>query len=265
MGAQRQILIFIPTYNESENLAALYKELTVYAPEANLLILDDNSPDGTGEIADRLAEQDPGVHVIHRTGKLGIGSAHTEGIRWAYDHNYEVLVTMDCDFTHSPSSVPEFLSYAPSHHVVIGSRFLRKNSLPGWNLFRRTLTYFGHFMTRAVLRMPLDATGAFRVYRLDRLPRDIFGLIESPGYSFFFESLYILWLNGARVKEVPVSLPARTQGHSKMRVKDAYQSLALLGGLFRRRLERPQTLRYPAPLPAVFTRATAVTAPENRP
>ena len=242
-------LIFIPTYNEAGNVAALYQEIKRLGLGNDFLLLDDNSPDGTGEIIDRLADADPTVHTIHRSGKLGIGSAHAEGIRWAYKHGYQVLVTMDCDFTHTPASIPDLLKHVHGHHLVIGSRFLEKDSLPGWNLFRRSLTYGGHFMTGLLLGMHLDATGAFRVYRLDAIPQGVFELISSTGYSFFFESLYILWLSGALVKEVPVTLPARIQGNSKMRMQDAWKSFSLLLKLGQRRLLRPQTLRYAQGLP----------------
>ena len=244
MQTQWRTLVFIPTYNEAANVGDLYKEIESLGLGCDFLFLDDNSPDGTGDIIDRLAAANPRVHTIHRARKLGIGSAHVDGIHWAYVHGYEVLITMDCDFTHSPQRIPDFLDQAPAHHIVIGSRFMQKDSLPGWNAFRRALTYGGHFMTNFLLRMPLDATGAFRLYRLDRVPADIFGLIVSKGYSFFFESLYVLWLNGAEVKEIPISLPARTQGNSKMQIKDAYQSFRLLLKLLRRRIVEPKTLHY---------------------
>ena len=244
MRTQRRTLIFIPTYNEAENVQALYRQIERLGLGCDFLFLDDNSPDGTGEIIDRLADENPRVHTMHREGKLGIGSAHADGIHWAYAQGYQVLVTLDCDFTHSPDRIPDFLGYASDYHVVIGSRFMQEDSLPGWNAFRKILTYGGHFMTNLLLRMPLDATGAFRLYRLDRIPEDIFGLIASRGYSFFFESLYVLWLNGAVVKEIPISLPARTQGNSKMQIRDACQSFFLLLKVLRRRIVEPKTLHY---------------------
>jgi dolichol-phosphate mannosyltransferase len=250
---QWRTLIFIPTYNEAENVEALYQEIEKLGLGCDFLFLDDNSPDGTGEIIDRLAEANPRVYTIHRAGKLGIGSAHTDGIHWAYARRYEVLITLDCDFTHSPDRIPDFLEYAGDHHVVIGSRFMREDSLPDWNAFRKALTYGGHFMTNVLLRMPLDATGAFRLYRLDRVPEEIFELVASKGYSFFFESLYVLWLNGAQVKEIPISLPARIQGNSKMQIRDAYQSFHLLLKLLRRRIVEPKTLHYSV-FPAVSDR-----------
>ena len=242
MKAERdRLLIFIPTYNEADNVEAIYCEICKLQLDADFLFLDDNSPDGTGRIIDRMVSASPRVHAIHRPGKEGIG-AHRDGIQWAYDHGYKVLITMDCDFTHQPQTIVQFLHHSADHEVVIGSRFIEKNSLPNWNLQRRAITYFGHFMTRLMLGMPLDATGAFRAYRLDRIPPALFHLVQSRGYSFFFESLYICWLNGLNVKEIPVTLPARTQGHSKMAIRDAVQSFKMLMALRRRRSEHPETL-----------------------
>ena len=259
MRTEWRTLIFVPTYNEAGNVEALYRQIEGLGLGTDFLFLDDNSPDGTGDIIDRLSEENPRVHTIHRSGKLGIGNAHVDGIAWAYAHGYEVLITLDCDFTHSPDRIPDFLDYAPDYHIVIGSRFKQENSLPGWNAFRKTLTYFGHFMTDLLLRMPLDATGAFRLYRLDLIPDDIFQLVVSKGYSFFFESLYVLWLNGATVKEIPISLPARTQGNSKMQIRDAYQSFHLLLKLLRRRIVEPKTLHYSV-FPAVADRKEAISS-----
>ncbi|MDP9169620.1 MAG: glycosyltransferase [Acidobacteriota bacterium] len=263
MQPDYRTLVFVPTYNEAENVAALYREIEGLGLGCDFLFLDDNSPDGTGKIIDGLAAANPRVFTIHRPGKRGIGSAHSEGIQWAYSRGYEVLITLDCDFTHSPHSIPDFIAYAGDHHMVIGSRFMSENSLPGWNAFRRTLTYGGHFMTNLLLRMPLDATGAFRLYRLDLIPVEIFKLITSRGYAFFFESLYVLWLNGAIVKEIPISLPARTQGNSKMQIRDAYQSFQLLLHLLRRRIVEPKTLHYSV-FPPVTPRARATGSASGR-
>ncbi len=147
-------LIFVPTYNEAENVEALYRQIQTLGLEADYLFLDDNSPDGTGQIIERLAAENPRVHTFHRRGKLGIGSAHRDGIRWAHEHSYQVLVTLDCDFTHSPELIPEFLQCCSEYDVVVGSRYMNKNSLAGWSVLRRLLTAVGHFLTRTLLRMP---------------------------------------------------------------------------------------------------------------
>ena len=221
-------LVFIPTFNERENIELIYCEIKKLKLDIDLLFLDDNSPDGTGEVIDRLAREDSRVHTIHRAGKLGIGSAHQDGIRWAYQEGYHTLVTMDCDFTHLPEDIERFLKGLSDFDVVIGSRYMDAKSLSDWNLFRKTLTHAGHFLTKHLLRMPYDASGAFRAYRLDRIPHGLFDLVHSKSYSFFFESLHVLSMNQFKILEVSIFLPKRTYGHSKMKIGDAVASLKLL-------------------------------------
>lgn len=223
-----ELLIFIPTYNERENVDALLEQIFGLGLNADILFLDDNSPDGTGELLDGLARKHANVQVIHRPGKFGIGSAHAHGLNWAYSRGYKMILTMDCDFTHSPHYIPQFIAKAAAADIVVGSRYLAKASLKSWNPYRKFLTMMGHFLTVLFLRMPYDATGAFRLYRLDRIPREFVTVIQSTGYSFFFESLFVLHFNEFRVVEVPTELPARVYGHSKMRMKDALHSVAHL-------------------------------------
>ncbi len=222
------ILIFIPTYNEAENVKNLYKEIKALGIEADILFMDDNSPDGTGKILDEMAKNDSGVKVIHRSGKLGIGSAHAQGIQYAYDHGYKKLLTMDCDFTHLPADIPRMLTASKDGDVVVGSRYLQDNSLPGWNPLRRFLTYFAHFLTRVCLGNHFDASGAFRVYDLQKIPMGIFQIVKSKSYSFFFESIFILTKNGFSISEIAIVLPSRTYGHSKMNALEAFKSARYL-------------------------------------
>jgi dolichol-phosphate mannosyltransferase len=241
--AEHPLLILIPTYNEAENVEPLLQEIKNIGLDADLLFVNDHSTDGTDEIVARLATEYSWVHLLQRESKQGIGTAHYAGIKWAYDRGYCLLLTMDADFTHSPAAIPSFLEMLPKYDLVIASRFLQKDSLPEWSFFRRFLTRLGHFMTVLLLWMPLDATGAFRLYRIDRIPRQMFDLVRSRGYSFFFESLFILWFNGVSIAEIPVVLPARIQGHSKMVVSDAVQSLRFLLGVFCRKIFARRTLR----------------------
>jgi dolichol-phosphate mannosyltransferase len=229
-----KLLIFIPTYNEAENAARLCQELSALDLGADILFCDDGSPDGTGAIVDRLAQEYSHVRTMHRGGKLGIGSAHREGIRYAYAQGYETLVTMDCDFTHQPTDVPRLLEAARSsgRAVAIGSRYMERDSLPGWNVMRRFLTHFGHFLTTNLLRLPQDATGALRVYNLTLLPEELFGRILSRGYSFFFESLFVMHRNGFAIEEMPIALPARTYGSSKMCLRETWRSASRLLRLY---------------------------------
>lgn len=225
---KNELLILIPTYNERENVELILGQILALALPADILFVDDNSPDGTGQLLDSIVASHSNVFVQHRAGKLGIGSAHAYGINWAYDQGYRLLITMDCDFTHSPEYIRDFLAKAGTADIVVGSRYMQEESLNGWNVYRRILTNLGHFATGIFLHMPFDATGAFRLYRLDRISRYFLDAVHSRGYSFFFESLYVLHLNGYQVAEIPTHLPARVYGHSKMRMRDAFHSLSHL-------------------------------------
>lgn len=255
-SSTRPPLVFIPTYNERDNAQRLLTSLLELPQKLDILFLDDNSPDGTGELLDQLATVHPNVYVIHRRSKLGIGSAHYDGISWAYEHQYATLITMDCDFTHRPECINVALQMPEVVDCVIGSRYMKTNSLPGWNLLRRTLTYSGHLMTRIVLGMKYDATGAFRLYRLDRIPRGAFQLVNSKGYSFFFESLYVLVVNGYTIGEFPISLPARTYGHSKMDLREALKSVKLLLSIFLVSKFNPEKYQLDEPLPLELVDST---------
>jgi dolichol-phosphate mannosyltransferase len=230
--SDKKILVMIPTYNEHENVKKICHDISMTGIPADVLFVDDNSPDGTGTILDELAKSVPRIWVIHRSGKLGIGSAHLDGIAWVYSHGYTHLVTMDCDFTHSPENIKDLLDCADEYDVVVGSRYILEDSLNGWNLWRKCITRMGHLLTTILLQMPYDATGAFRLYRLDRIPKEVFGLVTSKGYSFFFESLTILNLNKYRIKEIPIALPSRTYGHSKLRFRDMVHALVFMLTIF---------------------------------
>ena len=221
-------LIFIPTYDEAENVTPMCEAIVGLGLDADLVFMDDNSPDGTGAILDTLAKKHPRLSVLHREKKSGIGSAHMEGIQYAYDHGYERLVTLDCDFTHSPSLITVFLDRAQNADVVIGSRYVEQDSLPGWTIVRKLLTTTGHLLTETLLGISQDATGAFRVYNLETIPRELFDLVESRGYAFFFESLLIVSKNGFAIVEVPIKLPARSAGHSKMGFGEIQRSVKML-------------------------------------
>jgi len=224
----------VPTYNERENVETLYTQIVALGLDLDLLFVDDRSPDGTGEILDRLAATDPRLRVLHRATKEGVGSAHRAGIREAYAGGYRVLLTMDADLTHSPSLLPQFLARADDAALIVGSRFLATESLADWSPARRFLTWFGHFLTRRLLGMPYDATGALRLYRLDIIPPEAFDAVRARSYDFFFESMFVLWKRGLPVIELPIPLPKRTYGHSKMSLRDIVGSVAKLLALWSR-------------------------------
>ncbi len=211
-----ETLIFVPTYNERDNAPRMCREIMALGLDADVLFTDDGSPDGTGEVLEELKKTYPRLIIRHRRGKLGIGSAHLEAIEWAYEQGYGKLVSLDCDFTHSPSDIPKIIEALKGADFSVGSRWIAMNSLPGWNFFRRFMTGAGHWLTKALLGIPHDASGAFRGYRLDRLDKGLFSLVRSKGYAFFVESMFVLLRNRVCITEVSIVLPARTYGSSKM-------------------------------------------------
>lgn len=239
-------LIFVPTYNERDNAEKMVRQLLALDIDADLLFLDDGSPDGTGSILDRLAAELPRLSVMHSAGKQGIGTAHKAGIRRAYELEYDVLITLDCDFTHKPADVPRLLDALRGHDLATGSRYMEAGSLPDWNILRRFLTAVGHFLTRRLLSIRHDATGALRAYDLGRIPSSIFDEVEAGGYGFFFESMFVLTRAGYSVGEFAIVLPARTYGTSKMTTAEALKSamrlLALWAGTLAQKRPAPKSL-----------------------
>jgi glycosyltransferase involved in cell wall biosynthesis len=235
-------LIVIPTYNEADNIDSLVERLVAANLDADILFVDDSSPDGT---ADRIAELTttyPVLHVLKRPAKSGIGSAQRDGILLAYQMGYREVATMDADLTHSPSDLRRFLN-CPEGDVVIGSRFHSHGGLPGWTLARRLLTHAGHLLTRFCLGISYDATGALRVYRINRIPRRVFELTQSNGYAFLFESLFLIASNGFNIRELPIVLPGRIVGSSKLRASDLLHSVSLLFQYLIIRVFLPERIR----------------------
>lgn len=232
MGADRterhKVLVMVPTYNERDNVRPLAERVLAAEPSCDLLFVDDNSPDGTGQVLDEISAASPRVAVMHRSAKEGIGVAHLAGIDYAYGNSYGILVTMDGDLTHVPEHIPLLLRTLEGHDMVAGSRFHPDGDLEDWTRWRKLLAHGGHLMTRLLLGLPHDATGAFRAYDLSTIPREAFHLARSRGYSFFFESMALLATNGASIADIPVVLPARAYGHSKMRLSDGVMSAWML-------------------------------------
>lgn len=234
---KKDLLVFIPTYNERDNVEKLLTEiLDLNIKGLDILFIDDNSSDGTGQLLSRLSGKYKNVFVRHRVGKLGIGSAHKAGIRWAYRKNYRVLITMDSDMTHSPSYIPKLLKSGKSNDLVIASRYLSKKPMVGWNVLRSFMSYVSHFILKFLFKLEYDSSNSYRLYRLDKINEKFFSLIKSNSYSFFFESLYILKHNGVEITEIPVTLHKREAGESKMEMKDVVTHFKIMGSLMFRRL-----------------------------
>jgi dolichol-phosphate mannosyltransferase len=227
-----RLLVGIPTLNEAKNVEPMIIRLLKIPLPMDLIFVDDQSDDGTGEILDRLSLVHRGLTVLHRPRGGGIGSAHQEILRYAYEHDYETLVTMDCDFSHQPEDITRLLAVSESCPLVVGSRFLSTESLSDWNIKRKFLTHLGHWLTKNLLQLPMDATGAFRLYRLSMIPRDVWGHVTSSGYAFFFESLVALKRAGVVCREISIRLPKRVYGESKLNFPQALRSLGVLIRLY---------------------------------
>ncbi|CAN5845626.1 polyprenol monophosphomannose synthase [soil metagenome] len=211
-------LIIIPTYNERDNLPRLVPMVLEKDDRLDVLIIDDGSPDGTGEEADALAEKSSRVHVIHRAGKLGLGTAYLEGFRWGLDRGYDWLFEMDADFSHDPAHLPQFIEALASYDVVLGSRYLEgRVTVVNWPMTRLMLSYSANVYARIVTGVPLwDATGGFKAFRREVLETIRLDRVESEGYSFQIEINLRVWKQGFRIGEIPIVFVDRTLGESKM-------------------------------------------------
>jgi dolichol-phosphate mannosyltransferase len=217
-----RIAIILPTYNEAENLPNLVSALLSLPLDLSILVVDDNSPDGTGKVADDLAKQHPGnLEVLHRSGKLGLRSAYIEGFQKAFDLGANAVVQMDADFSHDPAVLPQMARQLSSHDVVIGSRYTKGGSLDDrWPAWRKALSSFGNFYARTILSSPLhDMTTGFRMWRREALQNMPLDRIRSNGYIFLVEMAYVAYLMGFRISEVPIHFADRRWGKSKMSLK----------------------------------------------
>jgi dolichol-phosphate mannosyltransferase len=216
------IVIVLPTYNEAENLPKLVSALFSLPLDLGILVVDDDSPDGTGRIADELSKQHPGkVHVLHRGRKLGLRSAYMQGFSHAFDLGAQAVVQMDADFSHDPAVLPEMARQLASCDLVIGSRYVKGGSLDEqWPLWRKGLSGFGNFYARTILRAPIhDMTTGFRMWKRETLQRMPLERIRSNGYIFLVEMAYVAYRLGFHIHETPIHFADRRWGKSKMSLK----------------------------------------------
>jgi dolichol-phosphate mannosyltransferase len=210
-------LVVIPTYNERENLDPLLRRVFAQGLPIEVLIIDDNSPDGTGAMADELAAADPRVHVMHRAGKMGLGSAYVAGFRYALERDYDAVFEMDADFSHNPDSLPEFLRELETADLVVGSRYLHGVTVVNWPLKRLILSYGANVYSRVITGVPIkDLTGGFKCFRRRVLESLDLSRVRSDGYGFQIEINFKAWRKGFRIKEIPILFVDRRAGESKM-------------------------------------------------
>lgn len=214
-------LVIVPTYNERENLPRLIPMILEQDRRLEVLVIDDASPDGTGDIADQLARDSDRVHVLHRAGKLGLGTAYLAGFRWGLERGYDWLFEMDADFSHDPAHLPQFVEALQSYDVVLGSRYLGgRVTVVNWPIARLLLSYYANVYARFVTGLPVaDATGGFKAFRREVLAAIDLDRIESEGYAFQIEMSMRAWKKGFRIAEIPIVFVDRTLGESKMSKK----------------------------------------------
>ncbi|MEY3011332.1 MAG: hypothetical protein RIT45_67 [Pseudomonadota bacterium] len=217
MTTRDKAVICLPTYNEAENLPLMVAAIFEVVPSIEIVVIDDNSPDGTGRIADELAAADSRVHVLHRTAKEGLGRAYIAGFRWALERDYDLIFEMDCDFSHQPKYLPEFLRKAQEADLVLGSRYIEGGGTEGWAMHRRLLSRGGNTYARMILGLPFrDLTGGFKCFRREVLAALPLDAIQGGGYVFQIELTWRTIQAGFRVTEVPIVFPDRVRGDSKM-------------------------------------------------
>lgn len=220
MTSTQRALIIFPTYNERENIEKIVHAVLPLDPRINVLIVDDNSPDGTGDLADKLVASQENVHVLHREAKRGLGKAYIAGFKWAIERKYDFIFEMDADFSHGPEYLKDFLIEIQDHDLVIGSRYISGVNVINWPMSRLLLSYFANAYTRIITGLPLrDATGGFKCFRRQVLETIDLDAVQSSGYSFQIEISLRAWKKGFKLKEIPIIFVDRIAGSSKMSKK----------------------------------------------
>ena len=226
-------LVIVPTYNERDNLPPMAERLLKLAVPVDLLVVDDNSPDGTGKIADELAAKHPNIHVLHRAEKNGLGRAYCAGFAWALERDYECIMEMDGDFSHNPDDIPKFIEAAKDADLVLGSRYCNGIRVINWPLGRLLLSTSAALYVRTITGMPFsDPTGGFKCFRRRALEAINLQEVRSNGYTFQIEMTHRIWRQGMKVVEVPIIFTDRFQGTSKMSGKIVREALWMVWRLW---------------------------------
>ncbi len=224
-----RVLVIIPTYNEKENCLPITQAVLSILPEAHLLIVDDASPDGTGELADAYVRSEPRLHVLHRKGKAGLGKAYVAGFKWALRQGYDRILQMDADFSHDPKDLPRLLEATQTADLVIGSRYKSGVRVLNWPLRRLMLSYGAGIYVRTLTRMPImDPTAGFKCFRREVLASIQLDAIAAEGYGFQIEVNHCAWRKNYRILEIPIIFADRTAGISKMSLAIAWEAICLV-------------------------------------
>lgn len=222
-------IVVIPTFNEIENIHGIIAAVTKVVPDIHVLIVDDNSPDGTPEAVLEIQKTNPSVHLMKRKGKMGLGTAYCDGFQWALDQGFDYIMEMDADFSHDPKDLPRFFEEIENNDLVIGSRYTSGVNVVNWPLRRLILSYGASVYTRIITGMPVkDATGGFKCFRADTLRHIDLDSIKTNGYGFQIEMNYRIWKSGAKIKEISIIFIDRRSGESKMNNSIIFEAIFLV-------------------------------------
>ncbi|MFY8160672.1 MAG: polyprenol monophosphomannose synthase [Candidatus Kapaibacteriota bacterium] len=222
-------IVVTPTYNEKDNITNIIDAVLNSVDGIHILVVDDNSPDGTSDIVKELQKHNDRIHLLSRPGKMGLGTAYCDGFRYCLDKGFEAIFEMDADFSHDPKELPNFLKELENYDLVLGSRYIKGVNVVNWPLSRLMLSYGANMYSQIITGMPIkDATGGFKCFRAEALKKIDLTKIHSNGYGFQIEMTYRLWKKGARIKEIPIIFIDRMNGVSKMNKKIVYEAIFLV-------------------------------------
>jgi dolichol-phosphate mannosyltransferase len=225
----KKAIVVIPTYNERMNIEKMIHTITELYPEIHILVVDDNSPDGTGDFVKAKSEEDERIHVLQRAGKMGLGTAYVDGFKYLLERDYECAIQIDADFSHDPKEIENLLIAIEENDLVIGSRYIQGVNVVNWPMSRLLLSYFASIYTRVITGMPvMDPTGGFKCFRREVLEKIDLGKIKANGYSFQIEMNFKTYKLGFRIKEIPIVFTDRIDGVSKMSKKIVREAVTMV-------------------------------------
>jgi dolichol-phosphate mannosyltransferase len=226
---KKKSLVIIPTYNERKNIQILTHQILELYPNMDILVVDDNSPDGTGDFIKEMGFKDKRIRLIQRPRKMGLGTAYVAGFKYMLENNYELAIQMDADFSHDPTEIKTFIELTKENDLIIGSRYIQGVNVINWPMRRLLLSYFANMYTKVITGLPVnDCTGGFKCFKREVLASIDLDSVKSNGYSFQIEMNYRTWKNGFKIIETPIVFTDRTEGHSKMSKQIVYEAVFMV-------------------------------------
>ena len=232
-----KVLVISPTYNEKKNIAELINRISEISHPIDILIIDDNSPDGTADIVRNIMNENDHIYLLEREKKLGLGTAYCTGFQWALERDYDLIIQIDADLSHNPDDIPRLIDGTESADLIIGSRYIEGVNVINWPMHRLFLSYFANTYARLLIRFPIkDSTGGFKCFRRKVLESTNLTKIQSEGYSFQIEMNFLAWIKGFKISEIPIVFTDRTVGESKMNRSIVIEAIWMVPKLFMKKI-----------------------------